>query len=70
MNFQQLQEFRQQAYQCLGLAKDATFELADAAPDDAPRFMFSRFGSEPIISAERGQASMKRYKIVDQTQNN
>jgi hypothetical protein len=31
MNFQQLQQFRQQAYQCLGLAKDATFELADAA---------------------------------------
>ena len=31
MNFQQLQQFRQQAYQHLGQASDATFELADAA---------------------------------------
>lgn len=30
MKFEQLQKFRQQAYQCLGNAKDATFELADA----------------------------------------
>jgi hypothetical protein len=30
MKFEQLQAFRQQAYECLGHAKDATFELADA----------------------------------------
>ena len=30
MKLEQLQEFRQLAYQCLGNAKDATFELADA----------------------------------------
>jgi hypothetical protein len=30
MKFEQLQAFRQQAYQSLGPAKDATFELADA----------------------------------------
>ncbi|WP_377480116.1 MAG: transposase [Microcoleus anatoxicus] len=30
MKFEQLQEFRQLAYECLGNAKDATFELADA----------------------------------------
>jgi hypothetical protein len=30
MKLEQLQKFRQQAYQCLGQAKDATFELADA----------------------------------------
>ena len=30
MKFEQLYEFRQQAYECLGKAKDATFELADA----------------------------------------
>ena len=31
MKFEQLQQFRQQAYQYLGQASDATFELADAA---------------------------------------
>jgi hypothetical protein len=31
MKLEQLQEFRQLAYECLGQAKDATFELADAA---------------------------------------
>ena len=31
MKFEQLREFRQLAYECLGNAKDATFELADAA---------------------------------------
>lgn len=30
MKLEQLQEFRQLAYECLGKAKDATFELADA----------------------------------------
>jgi len=30
MKFEQLQEFRQLAYECLGHAQDATFELADA----------------------------------------
>jgi hypothetical protein len=30
MKFEQLPEFRQLAYQCLGHAKDAAFELADA----------------------------------------
>jgi hypothetical protein len=30
MKFEQLYEFRQLAYECLGNAKDATFELADA----------------------------------------
>ena len=30
MKFEQLREFRQLAYECLGNAKDATFELADA----------------------------------------
>ena len=30
MKFEQLQKFRQLAYQCLGHAQDATFELADA----------------------------------------
>ncbi|MBD2012370.1 hypothetical protein NDI40_27640 [Microcoleus vaginatus ZQ-A3] len=30
MKLEQLQKFRPQAYQCLGQAKDATFELADA----------------------------------------
>lgn len=42
MKLEQLQEFRQLAYECLGQAKDATFELADAAPDDPPRLMFRR----------------------------
>lgn len=51
MNFQQLQQFRQQAYQCLGLAKDATFELADAAPEYAPHLMFGRFSPQSLISA-------------------
>ncbi len=30
MKFEQLREFRQLAYECLGNAKDAIFELADA----------------------------------------
>lgn len=30
MKLEQLQEFRQLAYQCLGNAKDAAFKLADA----------------------------------------
>lgn len=30
MKLEQLQEFRQLAYECFGKAKDATFELADA----------------------------------------
>lgn len=30
MKLEQLREFRQLAYECLGNAKDATFELADA----------------------------------------
>ena len=70
MNFQQLQQFRQQAYQCLGLAKDATFELADAAPDDAPRFMCEQIWLSIPYFGVSGRVFMKRYKIVDQTQNN
>jgi hypothetical protein len=51
MNFQQLQLFRQQAYQRLGLAKDPTFELADAAMTTRQVSCASRFGSQSLISA-------------------
>jgi hypothetical protein len=70
MKFEQLREFRQLAYQCLGNAKDATFELADAAPDDPPHLMLRRFSPLIPYFGVSGRAPMKHYKTVDQSEQN
>jgi hypothetical protein len=51
MKFEQLQEFRQLAYECLGKAKDATFELADAVMTTHHVSCARRFGPQSLISA-------------------
>jgi len=51
MKFEQLYEFRQQAYECLGKAKDATFELADAVMTTRHVSCARRFGSQSLVSA-------------------
>jgi hypothetical protein len=50
MKSEQLREFRQLAYQCLGQAKDATFELADAVMTTRHVSCARRFGSQSFIS--------------------
>lgn len=51
MKFEQLYEFRQQAYECLGKAKDATFELADAVMTTRHVSCARRFISQSLVSA-------------------
>jgi len=69
MKFEQLQEFRQLADECLGNAKDATFELADAVMTTR-RLRFRRFGSLVLYFGVSVRAFMKRCKIVDQSEKN
>ncbi len=51
MKLEQLQEFRQLAYQCLGQAKDATFELADAVMTTRHVSCLGDASSQSLISA-------------------
>ena len=51
MKLEQLQEFRQLAYECLGKAKDATFELADAVMTTRHISCARRFSPQSLISA-------------------
>jgi hypothetical protein len=51
MKLEQLQKFRQQAYECLGNAKDTTFELADAVMTTRHVSCARRFGPQSLISA-------------------
>jgi hypothetical protein len=51
MKFEQLQEWSQLAYECLGKAKDATFELADAVMTTRHVSCARRFGPQSLVSA-------------------
>ncbi len=48
----QLKAFRQDAYDYLGKAHDATFELMDAVMSSAQRLLFSRFFVVSSVSTQ------------------
>lgn len=48
-SFQKLQLFRNQAYQLLGPAKDATFELMDAALVTRTAYSFAELSLSPVF---------------------
>jgi hypothetical protein len=52
MKFEQLYEFRQLAYQYLGNAKDATFELADAVMTTRHVSCLGNFALSPLFRRE------------------
>jgi hypothetical protein len=70
MKLEQLREFRQLAYQCLGHAKDATFELADAVMTTRHVSCARRFSPLILYFGVSGRVSMKHYKTVGQTETN
>ncbi len=62
-----LKAFRQEAYQHLTRAKDATFELTDAILLTPESLLFSRPIIITSISTLRARVFMKPYKIVDRS---
>jgi hypothetical protein len=56
MNFERLQQFRQEAYQLLGKAKDAAFELADAVLTTRNASCLGEFSLSPLLRREWSSA--------------
>src|SRR4028119_1323971 len=56
MNCERLQRFRQQAYQLLGKAKDATFELADAVMTTRHAECLGDFALNPLFRRQWSSA--------------
>jgi hypothetical protein len=78
MNYKQLQEFRQQVYDLLNFAQDATFELTDAVLTTRNVYSLAEFSLSPffrrkwpsIYVSEAGRDSAQPYKIVDRIETN
>jgi hypothetical protein len=64
MNYKKLQEFRQQVYELLNFAQDATFELMDAVLTTRNVYSLADFSLSPFFDGS-GRAYMKLYKTVD-----
>ena len=52
MNYKQLQEFRQQAYELLNFAQDATFELTDAVLTTRNVYSLAELSLSPFLRAQ------------------